>query len=1468
MNLSTLSLLKNATGIKMHTGKIMKPLMGLLVMMLFNSMMSYGQTTYTWAGGASASWAAAASWSPSRTTPAANDIMVFSSGTTVTPTAIPIQTIGQLLVSSSTIVNLQSATALNTLTIAGGTGTDLSVASGCQLNISGTASLIISLLTGATGSISGNMTFSSTTASQANQLLAADASGITFNSGATFIQSTNSTGTVFGNSGTANTIVFTSGSAFMQGAGSAPFGLTQPASKVVFQTGSLFKMLVSQAPSFSGRTYANFEWAIAGTQSPSGASAFVCDNLTVSLGTLNVNMTGTPGHAIKGNISVVSGATLTFSPASAGTMNFSGTTAQAINNAGTLTFTANQAVVIGNTGSPTPSVTFNQSQTISGSMTVNAGSILASTGTLTLTGTPAINGSFQINPGGFATGGTWSYGAGGTLIYNTSSNFGENGGAYWPTINGPTNVTVQNTGGITLNVSRSVSGVFQTTAGIVNTNNLTLNGTGKLNTGGFFGAIPVWGASSTLIYNTGGTFGRGNEFSNAGNLPSNVQVSGNTTINYPNAGLAARTLTGNLTIDAGSSFYMDFGNPNPGVGLLTINNLVQNGNLSLGSQTGGDLAVKGNFTRTGTFSPNSRAVFFNAASGNQTITGTTTFDYVIVDKAAGSVVLANNITINQVLTLTNGTVNTSTNKVIVSNNNAAAAVVRTNGYINGNLQRAINTGANTYLFAVGTATGYTPASLAFTAVGGAGNITMSSADAVGANYPASLNSTARLARSWSSINSGVTGITGSATFTYLGADLVGGATSGSLKAYVHDGSYSYPTSNSNTASSFTFNGLTTVGEFGAGNCKGTLAPTFTKTMVSSCGGGADGTITVTPAGGTAPYSYSWTSTPAGFSGNTALVTGLSPRDYTVVVSEATTCSTSIPDITIFQVFATVVTNNGGGSSSCGNTGYITLYGSGGVQPYTYSINGTNYFASNSFTLLAAGTYTGYVKDLRGCISTKPNIVVTGAAAMVVTANTRPASACANNGTIELYRTGGVAPYTYSLDDVTYQGSNVFSNKAGGTYTGWVKDASGCKTSLAGIVVAKAPAIVVTSTKTNTSACSNSGAIQLSATGGTPGYTYSITGAAGPYQVSNYFSGLAAGSYNGWVQDSRGCKNVQFSIVIGTNPAPTITVTSSVTSASSCANNGSIQLFRTGGTGPYTYSITAVGGPYQASSTFTGLAGGTYTGWVKDVNGCTGSLAGITVGQSPAVTAAESHTNTSSCANDGTIQLTPGGGVPGYTYSLNNITYQAGNTFTGLAAGNFTGWVKDSKGCTASVNGTIGQNAAIVVTAYAAAASSCETSNGSIQLFRTGGTGPYTYSITATVGPYQASNIFPGLTAGNYTGYVKDSKGCVGSLNIAVGPNCLLAGMLTKSPTNTAKVLVNNVSVKAYPNPSAAEFTLKLEGFTSDKVSITVTDILGRKVYQAETNSRLYTFGNSLRAGIYTVQVVKGNQKQSIKLIKE
>src|SRR5207253_8168189 len=99
-----------------------------------------------------------------------------------------------------------------------------------------------------------------------------------------------------------------------------PFGATQPNSVVVFQSGSLYSQQGSASPAFSGRTYADFELKTASTISVSGGSAVSINNLTITQGTLNWGMTATPGHAIKGNISVAAGTTLNFAPATAGTV--------------------------------------------------------------------------------------------------------------------------------------------------------------------------------------------------------------------------------------------------------------------------------------------------------------------------------------------------------------------------------------------------------------------------------------------------------------------------------------------------------------------------------------------------------------------------------------------------------------------------------------------------------------------------------------------------------------------------------------------------------------------------------------------------------------------------------------------------------------------------------------------------------------------------------------------------------------------------------------------------------------------------------------------------------------------------------------------------------------------------------------------------------------------------------------------
>ena len=491
----------------------------------------------------------------------------------------------------------------------------------------------------------------------------------------------------------------------------------------------------------------------------------------------------------------------------------------------------------------------------------------------------------------------------------------------------------------------------------------------------------------------------------------------------------------------------------------------------------------------------------------------------------------------------------------------------------------------------------------------------------------------------------------------------------------------------------------------------TFSATYVKTNISACNATNDGTITITPTGGTAPYTYVWSGGYPGFApGNVSAVTNLPIGYYNVTITDAGGCGVVVlNNIHIQFAFTVFVTNSGSTTSACGNNGSIILYGNAGVQPYTYSIDGTNYQSSNLFTGLAAGTYTGYIKDAAGCVGTKPNIVIAAAAPIVVNPFVRNASSCGNDGSIEIYRTGGIPPYSYSLDGVTYQASNVFS----------------------------------------------------------------------------------------------------------------------------------------------------------------GLAAGAYTAYVKDSKDCVGS-ASATVGQGAALSLSILSTNTSTCTNDGTIRITVSGGIAPFTYSLDGITYQSSNLFAGLAAGSYIAYAKDSKGCTGQTNVTLNLNT-INVTSYVIQGSSCVSNNGSIQLFRTGGVGPYTYSLDGNT--YQTSTMFTGLAAGTYIGYVKDSKGCIGQLtDIVVGPSGCEPPIANNAKGVIAPVsaAVTSLKVQAYPNPSNDEFTLVLNGYSmTEKVSIVISDVMGRKVYQAEgTGKQQYRFGKSFFAGLYTVQVIQGMDKKSLKLVKE
>ena len=551
---------------------------------------------------------------------------------------------------------------------------------------------------------------------------------------------------------------------------------------------------------------------------------------------------------------------------------------------------------------------------------------------------------------------------------------------------------------------------------------------------------------------------------------------------------------------------------------------------------------------------------------------------------------------------------------------------------------------------------------------------------------------------------------------------------------------------------------------------------------------------------------------------------------------------------------------------------------------------TGSFSAGVFTIsgtpTAAGTYNYTITTTGGTCgqaSASGSITVYSVASLGI-AQTNVSQCVANNGTITITPTGGTAPYNYAWTGVIGSGNpattpypnpgnvSAVTNLTIGYYNVAVTDAHGCQSSLTNIHVQYAYTVLITNSGSTSSACGNTGSIILFGNAGVQPYTYSLDGTN--YQSSNTFTNLAAGNYTAYVKDASGCASTKSITVAAAAP---IVVSPNPISASSCSDDGIIQIFRSGGFPPYSYSLTSASGPWQTSNSFTGLAAGTYTCYVKDAAGCTGQQA-TTVTSGAALTVTASKVNTSSCVNDGSIQVNVAGGKAPYTYSKDNgVTFQSSNSFTGLGEANYAIVVKDSKGCVGSTNVTISTNA-ISVTSFATDASSCASGNGSIQLFRTGGTGPYSYSIDGN--NYQSSNTFTGLTPGSYDCFVKDSKGCLGfQFGVLVGPSCPapFAGSSTTRNLTTAVVKPSAIKVSdksvlkisAYPNPSSETFTLVLEGGSNEKIAIVVTDLLGRKVYQAQADMmKQYKFGSEFKTGIYLLQVTQGNQKQTIKLVKE
>ncbi len=514
-----------------------------------------------------------------------------------------------------------------------------------------------------------------------------------------------------------------------------------------------------------------------------------------------------------------------------------------------------------------------------------------------------------------------------------------------------------------------------------------------------------------------------------------------------------------------------------------------------------------------------------------------------------------------------------------------------------------------------------------------------------------------------------------------------------------------------------------------------VAPVLT---LPTCNGGADGAITVSASNGTGPYTYNWNT---GDSGPT--ITGLVAGTYTVTVSDAGGCS--VMENIVLGEPAVLVGNATVNNISCNGSadGSVFLAVSGGTGPYTYSWN--TGATTNNITGLGAGAYSVTITDAAGCAIVENYNIIDPAPIGVAFTQTNILCKGATTGGIDITPSGGTAPYSYLWSNGAT--TEDLANIAAGNYSVTVRDASSCAVVLN--VTITEPALVLNLSGTQTNATcngSNNGAIDVTVTGGAGPYTYAWNTGA----ITQDVTGLAPGNYSVSVTDANGCiKSIGFTI---TEPAPLAASPAKTDITCNGANDGTINVSVSGGTGPYTYAWADDGS--ITSNTRAGLNPGNYTVTVTDANGCM-DVESITIIE-PAQLASSDVVQNVSCFGEstGAINLSISGGVAPYSFLWSNgaLTEDLAN----IPAGNYSVVVTDVNGCTINDNFTITQPSSALSKTEAVQQITCNgAADGIINLTVTGGSAPYTYNWSNGSTSEDLSN----LPAGTYSVTITDNNGC-------------------------------------------------------------------------------------------------------------
>jgi large repetitive protein len=352
---------------------------------------------------------------------------------------------------------------------------------------------------------------------------------------------------------------------------------------------------------------------------------------------------------------------------------------------------------------------------------------------------------------------------------------------------------------------------------------------------------------------------------------------------------------------------------------------------------------------------------------------------------------------------------------------------------------------------------------------------------------------------------------------------------------------------------------------------------------ATCFGTCNGSATVTPSGGFAPYTYSWSTVPVQ-TGATA--TGLCAGSYTVTITDVIGCITT---------------------ANCGqNDGSVTVSVSGGT-PLGNGLYLVNWSSSSNNTYtesnLPAGQVCVYIMDANFCPDTLCVIVPNTPGATVSIASTSDAlcnNAC--DGSIVTSVSGGTAPFTYSWNGGPFGNSNDSTTLCAGSYTIIMSDSNGCADTVSATINQPTAVTNAAAAAPATICIGQSSTLTATPGGGTPGYSYQWADINGPIigqtNATMTVSPTVTTIYFVAVVDANGCPGPVVPVTVTVNPPLQVTAMADIT----VCQNTMVTLTCTGsgGDGNLTYNWAPIG--QQGTSVPVNITG-TTTFIVTISDGC-------------------------------------------------------------------------------------------------------------------------------------------------------------------------------------------------------------------------------------------------------------------------